>query len=41
MKQYFMQGNPFYTTRTNRWSEKEKASLMLQWGHTMGQRYVN
>ena len=36
-----MQGNPFYITTTNRGSKKEKATLMLQWAHTMGLRYVN
>ena len=36
-----MQGNPFYTTTTNRGSKKEKATLMFQWAHTMGERYVN
>ena len=41
LKQYFMQGNPFYTTTRKRWSKKEKAALKFQWAHAMGQRYVN
>ena len=36
-----MQGNPFHIRTTNRGSQTEKATLMLQWAHTMGQRYVN
>ena len=37
----FMQGNPFYIPTINNGSKKEKAALMLQWAHTMRQRYVN
>ena len=36
-----MQGNPFYIRTTNRGSKQEKETLMLQWAHTMSQRYVN
>ena len=36
-----MQGNPFHITTTNRGSQTEKATLMLQWARTMGQRFVN
>ena len=31
LKQYFMQGNPFYTATRKRGSKKEKATLMFQW----------
>ena len=36
-----MQGNTFYITTTNRGSKKGKATLMLQWTHTMVPKYVN
>ena len=41
LKQYFMQENPFYITTRKRGSKKEKATLMFQRAHTMGQSYVN
>ena len=41
LKQYFMQGNPFYITTSNRGSKKEKETLMLPRLQTMGLMNVN